>query len=147
VIPGKLPKWVAALPGLLLVTFFAGRAFVEMTLATRAMSPQQAFTPSTWHACVDTYAVTLSNSEFYVPEGQQFAPRQSKDISTVLSGMVRNGCGEQLKSVTIPITVHDDDGKRGEGTVTVSELYPGEVKSFSKAWMGRVTSYEIGKIR
>jgi hypothetical protein len=26
-------------------------------------------------------------------------------------------------------------------------LNPGEAKPFSKAWMGRITSYEIGKIQ
>jgi hypothetical protein len=61
--------------------------------------------------------------------------------------MVRNDCGELLKSVTIRINVRDDDGKRGNGSVMVSDLNPGEAKPFSKAWMGRITTYEISKIQ
>lgn len=98
-------------------------------------------------SCVDTYGITLSNSEYYVPEGQEFVPRHTTEISTVVSGQVRNNCGELLKSVTIHINVSDDSGKRGSGTVTVSGLSPGEVKPFSKAWMGRVTAYEIASIQ
>jgi hypothetical protein len=49
--------------------------------------------------------------------------------------------------VTIHINVRDDDGKRGAGSATVSDLNPGEAKPFSKAWMGRVTSYEITRIQ
>jgi hypothetical protein len=97
--------------------------------------------------CAEPYSVTLTNSEFYVPEGQQFVPRKSNEISTVVSGMIRNDCGEPLKLVTIHINVRDDDGKRGDGSVTVSDLNPGEAKPFSKAWMGRVTWYEITGIQ
>jgi len=96
---------------------------------------------------VETYGITLTNSEFYVPEGQQFSPRQTPKLSTVVSGMARNDCGELLKSVTIHIQVRDDAGKRGEGSVLIPDLGPGESKPFSKAWMGRVASYEIDKIR
>ena len=42
--------------------------------------------------------------------------------------------------MTIRINVRDDDGKRGDGSVTVSYLNPGEAKPFSKAWMARVVS-------
>jgi hypothetical protein len=143
----KLPGWLAVLPGLLLVTVLAVRAFVQVGMASKAISGTDASKPSKSLSCVETYGVTLANSEFYVPEGQQFTPRRTTEISTVVSGMVRNDCGEFLKSVTIPIQVRDDAGKRGDGSVTVSELNPGEAKLFSKAWMGRVTSYEIGKIR
>ncbi len=118
-----------------------------MGVASRAVSGTDASKPSKSFACVETYGVTLANSEFYVREGQQFSPRGTPEISTVLSGMVRNDCGELLKSVTIQIHVRDDAGKRGDGSVTVAGLNPGEAKLFSKAWMGRVTSYEIGKIR
>jgi hypothetical protein len=96
---------------------------------------------------VEAYSVTLTNSKFYVPEGQEFTPRITTEPSTVVSGMVRNDCGETLKSVTIHINVRDEAGKRGDGSVTVSDLNSGEAKPFSKAWMGRVTSYEIGKIQ
>jgi hypothetical protein len=142
----KFPRWLAALPGLVLVTIFAGRAFVQTGQASRAVSGSDASKPKSL-ACVETYSVTLANSEYYVSEGQQFSPRKTPELSTVVNGMVRNDCGELLKSVTIHITVSDGDGKRGDGSVTVSDLNSGESKPFSKAWMGRVTSYEIGKIQ
>jgi len=103
--------------------------------------------PSKSLACVETYGVTLTNSEYYVPEGQQFSPPKTPQISTVVSGMVRNLCGDSLESVTIHINVHDADGKRGDGTVMVSGLSSGQSKPFSRAWMGRVTSAEIVKIQ
>ncbi len=118
-----------------------------MGQVSRVVSGNDTSKPSKSLACVETYAVTLGNSEFYVPEGQQFSPRKTVEVSTVLNGMVRNDCGEPLRSVTIHINVLGDDGKRGEGSVTVSELGPGEAKPFSKAWMGRVASYEIGRIQ
>ena len=146
---GRLPWWLGAVPGLLLAMFFAFRAIVQMGHAAGAVSGNAAFKPSKSLSlvCVEAYSVTLTNSEFYVPEGQQFSPREKTELSTVVSGMVRNDCGEPLKSVTIHINVRDDDGKRGDGSVTVSDLSPGEAKPFSKAWMGRVTSYEIAKIQ
>jgi len=143
----KLPRWLGAVPGLVLVTIFAVRAFVQMGQASGAVSGTGTFKPSKSLACVETYSVTLTNSQFYVPEGQQFSPPKTPELSTVVSGMVRNDCGELLKSVTVHIKVSDDDGKRGNGSVTVSDLNPGEAKSFSKAWMGRITSYEISKIQ
>jgi hypothetical protein len=143
----KLPRWLAAVPGLLIAIIFAGRAIVQMGQASRAVSGGNASKSSKAPTCVETYAITLSNSEYYVPEGQQFSPRKSSEISTVINGMIRNDCGERLESVTVHINVRDDSGKRGNGSVTVTELNPGEVKSFSKAWMGRVTSYEIERIQ
>ena len=133
--------------GLALVTILVVRALVQTGQASRAVSGNDMSKPSKSLACVETYGITLTNSEYYVPEGQQFSPRKTPELSTVVSGMVRNDCGELLKSVTIHINVRDDQGKRGEGSVTVSELNPGEAKPFSKAWMGRVASYEIGKIQ
>ena len=118
-----------------------------MGQASGAVSGHDTFKPSKSLACVEAYSVTLTNSQNYVPEGQEFVPRNKVEPSTVVSGMVRNDCGESLKSVTIHINVRDDDGKRGDGSVTVEDLNPGEAKPFSKAWMGRVTSYEITKIR
>lgn len=143
----KLPRWLAAVPGLVIAIIFAGRAFVQMGQASRAFSGDDTPRHSKSLSCVDAYAITLSNSEFYVPEGQQFAPRKSTEISTVINGMVRNDCGEPLKSVTIHIDVRDDAGKRGSGSVTISGLNSGEAKPFTKAWMGRVTSYEIVNIQ
>lgn len=118
-----------------------------MGQASRAVSRNDASKAPKSLACVETYSVTLTNSEYYVPEGQQFTPRTSPELSTVVSGMVRNDCGEMLKSVTIHIKVRDPEGKPGDGWVSVSELNAGEAKPFSKAWMGRVASYEIGKIQ
>ncbi len=141
-----LPRWVAAVPGLVIATIFAGRAFMQMGQASGAISGDTS-RPLKSLSCVETYSITLSNSEYYVPEGQQFVARKTNEISTVVAGMVRSDCGEPLKSVTIPINVGDDSGKRGAGSVTVSDLNPGEAKSFSKAWMGRITSYEIGDVR
>ncbi len=103
--------------------------------------------PSKTLTCVEAYSVTLNSSEYYVPEGQQFVPRETPQLSTVVSGMLRDNCGEPLKSVAVHINVHDDSGKAGSGVVTVEDLSPGEAKPFSKAWMGRVTSYEIEKIQ
>ena len=117
-----------------------------MGQASRAVSGDNSFIPSKSLSCVEAYGITLASSEYYVPEGQQFSPRTTAEISTVVSGMVRNDCGKPLNSVTIHISVRDDSGKRGNGSVTVSDLNAGEVKAFSRAWMGRVISYEIGKI-
>lgn len=143
----KLPRWLAVLPALVLVTILALRAFVQVGQASRAILGGDAAKRSKSLGCVETYGITLTNSEFYVPEGQQFSPRQTPKLSTVVSGMARNDCGELLKSVTIHIQVRDDAGKRGEGSVLIPDLGPGESKPFSKAWMGRVASYEIDKIR
>ena len=143
----KLPWWLGALPGVVFASYFAIRAFVQMGHAAGAVSGYVASKPSKSLTCLEAYSVNLTNSQFYVPEGQQFAPQKNIEPSTVVSGMIRNDCGELLKSVTIHINVRDDTGKRGDGSVMVSDLNPGEAKPFSKAWMGRVTSYEITKIR
>lgn len=142
----KFPVWFAAVPGLVIATIFVGRALVQTGGAASAITGDTS-THSKALSCVETYSITLGNSEFYVPEGQQFVPRKNVEISTVLSGMVRSDCAEPLKSVRIPIDVRDESGKQGSGTVTVQGLSPGEAKPFSHAWMGRITSYEIGKIR
>ena len=141
------PRWIATLPALVIVLFIGGRTTVQMGQASRAIHGSGDSKASASLSCVETYNLNLSNSEFYVPEGQQFAPRKTTEISTVLSGMVRNDCGEPLKSVSIHIKVQDDTGKRGDGWVTVAPLNTGESKEFHKAWMGRITSYEIAKIQ
>ena len=140
--------WIAALPGLLIVTGFAVNAIVQMGQASRAISGNGTSKAIKSLRCVETYAVTLTSSEYYVREGDVFkSQKTTPEVSTVVSGMVRNDCGDPLKSVTIHINVRDDDGKRGEGSVTIAGLNTGEAKPFSKAWMGRVTSYEIDKIQ
>jgi hypothetical protein len=115
--------------------------------AAKAVTAQDPSSAMKTLSCVEVYGINLANSEYYVPEGQQFLPNTTPKMSTVLNGMVRNDCGEPLKSVTIQISVRDDAGKRGDGYVTVSDLNSSETKPFDKAWMGRVTQYEIGKIR
>ena len=141
----KVPLWLAVVPGLVIATIFASRSIVQTGQAARAISGD--VTPKPALTCIEPYGVNLSNSEFYVREGEQFVPRKKTEISTVVSGMVKNDCGETLKSVTISMEVSDDDGKRGSGSVTVSDLGPGQAKPFSKAWMGRITSYQIVKVR
>jgi hypothetical protein len=82
-----------------------------------------------------------------VPE---FAPgipsastNKSPEISTVLTGTVRNGCQENLTNVRVLFEVHDDSGKKGEGSYLIPSLAIGEAKSFERAWIGRVTTYEV----
>jgi hypothetical protein len=138
--------WIAALPALI-ATSFAINAVVQMGHASKAVTGGDTSRTDKSLQCVETYAITLANSEYYVREGTFVAPSGTPEVSTVLNGMVRNDCGEPLKRVSIEINVSDDAGKRGHGTVTIDELNSGEAKAFSKAWMGHVTSYEIVKIQ
>ena len=96
---------------------------------------------------MDTYGITLNLSDQYVPElapGIPAAnPNKSPEVSTLLSGVARNGCQENLANVRIRFEVHDDSGKKGEGTYLIESLPIGDVKPFERAWMGRVTSYEV----
>jgi hypothetical protein len=139
--------WIAALPALIATCFFIN-ALVQMGHASRAVSGGKDTSKTEKSLqCVETYAITLANSEYYVREGTFVAPGGTPEVSTVLSGMVRNDCGEPLKKVSIEINVRDDAGKRGNGSAIVDELNPGEAKPFSKAWMGHVSSYEIVKIQ
>ena len=102
---------------------------------------------STGSHCVETYGVTLSSSDQYVREWTLGAPAnnatRTPEISTVLRGMARNGCGEDLKNVRIRLVVRDEAGAKGEGSYMIDGLVVGEAKPFERAWMGRVTSYEI----
>jgi hypothetical protein len=139
---------IAALPALI-ATSFAINAVIQMGHASRAVSGGDD-TSKTGKSlqCVETYAITLANSEYYVREGTwSVAPRGTPEVSTVLNGMARNDCGEPLKKVTIDIKVRDDAGNRGNGSVVIDYLNPGEAKPFSKAWMGHVSSYEIATIQ
>jgi hypothetical protein len=96
---------------------------------------------------VETYGITLNTSESYVPEWTVGAPARSAtstpELSTVVRGMARNSCDENLKDVQIRFVVHDDGGRKGDGNFVFETLAVGEVKPFERAWMGRVTSYEI----
>jgi hypothetical protein len=139
---------MGALPAIIMVTIFAVNAMVQMGLASRAISGNDTSKPSKSLQCVEVYGVTLSNSEYYVAEGTwDWAPKKTPELSTVVSGMVRNGCVEPLRTVTIRIKVRDDDRGRGDGSISVTDLDPGQAKPFSKAWMGRITAYEIAGIQ
>jgi len=96
---------------------------------------------------VDTYGITLNLSDQYVPEwapGIPAAnPNKSPKVSTVLTGVARNGCQENLTNVRIRFEVRDDSGKKGEGTYLIESLPIGDVKPFERAWIGRVTSFEV----
>ena len=61
--PAKLPRWVAAVPGLVIALIFAGRAFVQMGQASLAVSGGDSLIPSKSLSCVETYSVNLANSE------------------------------------------------------------------------------------
>ena len=61
----------------------------------------------------------------------------------MVRGVVRNGCGENLKNVRLKFVVHDDAGAKGEGFYLLDTISVGEAKTFERAWMGHVTSYEI----
>ena len=145
----RYPIWLAALPALLLPLFFASQAALQFSHAARAINPNASFhKKSNQPACVDTYGITLNLSELYAREwapgiAAGDGPNQPKELSTVVRGMARNNCGEEVKNVHLRFVVHDDDGKRGEGTLLIENLAIGEVKAFERAWMGRVTSYEV----
>lgn len=145
----RLPLWTAALPALLIPVFFASRAALQFSAAANAINPASSTHQknSNLLPCVETYSVTLDSSQLYVPEWQVGMPAVSQNgtpqLSTVLRGMARNGCGENLKNVHLRFAVHDDKGQKGDGYISFDTLAIGEAKPFEKAWMGRVTSYEI----
>jgi hypothetical protein len=127
-------------------------ALVFVLRAAKAINPDSGFTaadPKNKQACVETYGITLNLSEYYVREWQLGDPALQKrddktpELSTVLRGMARNGCGEDVKNVRIKMVVHDDAGKKGEGFYFIESMAVGEVKAFEKAWMGKVASYEV----
>ena len=99
--------------------------------------------------CVETYGITLNLSEYYVREwqlGDAALPNRENrtpEISTVLKGMARNVCSDDVKNVRIKMVVHDEAGKKGEAFYFIESLGVGEVKAFEKAWMGKVATYEV----
>jgi len=99
-------------------------------------------------SCVETYAVTRNLSDQYVREGTfgtwlNNTGNRSPELATVVRGMARNNCGENLKSVRLKFVVRDDAGAKGDGFYLIDAISEGEVKTFERAWMGHVTSYEI----
>ena len=155
------PKiWMALIPGLLTVVLTAGFAIpkwfqfgrVAGVITDGGVDRSSSGTATLdLTRCVDVYAVTMKTSEFYVPElragsltRKKNAPR---DLSTVVEGMANNRCGKPLKRVRIRMNVRDDQGRRGNGWAEVGDLANGQAKSFERAWMARVTSYEIVEIQ
>jgi len=140
------PLWAAAVPGLLIAIFFSVNAMLQFSRAAGTVAPKSQ-RESNQLACVDTYAVTLNPSDQYVREWTLGmpgnSPNQSPELSTVVRGMARNGCDENLVNIRLRFVVHDDAGKKGEGVYVIEKLGVGEVKPFERAWMGRVVSYEI----
>lgn len=146
----SFPLWAAALPGLLIALFFAGNAMLQFSRAAGSINPSSGDSrpKSNRASCVETYGITLSASEYYVREWSLGMPATSAnnktpELSTVLRGMARNDCGESLKNVRLRFVVHDEGGKKGDGSFLIENLAVGEAKSFERAWMGRVISYEI----
>jgi|SRR5579862_9145993 len=141
----RLPVWTAALPALLVVAFFA-RNVLQFSQVAGAINPNSASHGKTLE-CVEAYGITLNTSDEYVPEVMPGVPAnmqgKPREISTVVKGLARNGCEENLKNLTIKFAVRDDQGKRGNGTFLIDSLARGEIKPFERAWMGRVTSYDI----
>lgn len=140
--------WIATLPALLaVIAATVSFSRVSKTINPNADGPIDPSHPS----CVETYGITLNSSEYYVREfAPAFGPKKSDntpELSTVLRGMARNNCGESLKNVRIRIVVRDESGQKGEGYHLIEEMADGEVKPFERAWMGRVTSYEIAAYR
>ena len=146
----RFPLWAGALPGLLLPLYFFVNAAVHFSNVKGTITGDHP-NPSKKLACVDTYGITLNLSDQYVPElapGITAAnPNLSPQVSTVLTGTARNGCQENLTNVRIRFEVHDESGKKGEGTYFIESLPIGDVKPFKRAWMGRVTSYEVSAER
>jgi hypothetical protein len=147
----SFPLWSAALPGLLIAIYLVVRTTVQFASAAKAINPSAAGSQNRVNslACIETYSVTLDSSQLYVPEWQAGIPMNSgspSQPSTVLRGMALNSCGENLKNVQLRFVVHDDAGKRGDGFFQFPDIAAGEAKPFEKAWMGRVTSYEIAAV-
>ena len=124
-------------------------ATLQFSHVARAIDPHSVDFPtqSSRPLCVETYGIHLNASEYYVREWAMGIPannpNKTPELSTVLSGMARNGCGENLKNVRIRFVVHDKEGRKGDGYYLIESLAIGEAKPFERAWMGRVTSYEV----
>jgi hypothetical protein len=154
---GEEPKprlWLAILPALftlILTGGFVARQFGQMNKVSKVVTSGPRTPASGPIACVETYSVTMHTSEYYVREMSPIAARRAKDappeLSTVLRGMARSACEKPLKNVRIRIKVRDDDGKRGDSWAEVGNLEPGQSKPFERAWMGRVSTYEIVEIK
>lgn len=149
----KQNLWIATLPAIIVLTVVSGvvvRNFIQFRKVAAVVSSNSA--PSAANRnCVETYGITLHTSEFYVSELGAPGPLRRKDappeLSTVIRGTARNACGVPLKSVRIKINVRDDGGRRGSAWADVGAMAVGQIAAFERAWMGRVTSYEIVEVR
>lgn len=144
----RFPLWIAGLPGLIAVGILMINAAVQFGRVAGKINPNatdSSKSPGTH--CVETYGVTLRSSDLYVRESPMGipanAPNTTPEMSTVVRGMVHNGCGEDLRNVRIRFVVSDEAGKKGTGTYQIDSLAIGEAKPFERAWIGRVTSYEV----
>ena len=143
-------RWLLALTLIALAGGFVAFQYMNMIRVAEAISPGGTSAVN-GRGCVETYGITLHTSWSHVREYSLLAPRQGKNApneeATVLRGMARNGCGEPLRNVRVKINVRDASGSKGSGWADVGVLAIGQVRSFEKAWMGRVTSYEVVEIR
>jgi hypothetical protein len=147
--------WIALIPGLLTIVLVAGAAIPRWLQFNRVSGVITSGSKTTSDAaprgrleCVDVYALTLKGSEFYVPENTPWRTRNApREMSTVVEGMASNRCGKPLKNVQVRIKVRDDKGRGGSGWAKVGDLGAGQAKAFERAWMGRVTSYEVAEVR
>jgi hypothetical protein len=146
---------MALVPGMItvaLTTGFVIYQFGQFRGVSGVIAPGGGSNPTEGgRECVETYGITLHTSEFFVremPGSGPFRPKNApRELSTVVRGNARNGCGQPLKKVQIRIKVHGDDGKNGAAWADVGDLGTGQSKPFERAWMGRVTSYEIAEVR
>ena len=133
---------------MIITLFLTIHATVQLSQVARKLNPDSDDSPRPSHqSCVETYGITLNSSEYYVREWAPGIPAANPsgtpELSTVLRGMARNGCGENLKSVKIKFVVRDEEGHTGRGSYLIDSMMIGEVKSFEGAWMGKLTSYEV----
>jgi hypothetical protein len=145
--PRRYPLWLAAvIPATLFVVF----ATVSMLRVSQRITadPSIPVRDPSRASCVETYGITLNQSEYYVREyTSAFSANKpngsTPELSTVLKGMAHNTCGENLKNVRLHMVVHDADGRKGDGFFLIQNIADGEVQSFERAWMGRVVTYEV----
>ena len=147
----KLPTWLAALPAIAVAVGLSGYGLFQMGRVSTAVGagPSGKRASAGAMKCVEVYGMTMNTSEFYVREGRQFTSPKSgpRELSTVLRGMARNNCEGPVKGVKVNLKVKDDKGKHGSSWVPVGDLQVGEAKAFERAWMARVTDYEVGEVK
>jgi hypothetical protein len=151
--PSPRPKtriWLAVLPAFLLTTGMSAWSILRFAgvMPALGISPRQ---ESRAKACAEVYGVNLYNSEYYVREsipGSGIASSKApREFSTVVSGMVENKCPEPLDTVRISLKVRAASGAQGSGEAVVRDIAAGQAKSFERAWIGQIVSYEIASIR